>query len=267
MPAQVSASPAEGTKLSDPLYDAFRRDDLYGDMGKGPIPTKEKIRLCVLLLLLAPVRLLSAVILLLLFYANLKLAAWIPLYGRTAVPTLAGRALTRVCLAVLGLLHIKRVNLAGASKDQVAEKHPVLIVSNHVSWLDTVIHFYLHFPASFIMKQAVFGIPIIGDIGKHICCIGVVREDKADGDKGVSQLVADRLEEEHSKPPNERRAVLVFPEGTTTNGKYLLAFKSGAFRAGLPCKPIILKYHTVSRQAHWLVNSPCGSTNGLRCYL
>jgi lysophosphatidylcholine acyltransferase/lyso-PAF acetyltransferase len=34
-------------------------------------------------------------------------------------------------------------------------------------------------------------------------------------------------------------------QGTTTNGKYLLPFKTGAFIAGVPVKPIVLKYKTV----------------------
>ena len=32
------------------------------------------------------------------------------------------------------------------------------------------------------------------------------------------------------------------PEGTTTNGNYILPFKTGAFLAGTPVQPVILKY-------------------------
>lgn len=35
-------------------------------------------------------------------------------------------------------------------------------------------------------------------------------------------------------------------QGTTTNGKWLLQFKTGAFLAGTPVQPVILKYDTVS---------------------
>jgi hypothetical protein len=31
-------------------------------------------------------------------------------------------------------------------------------------------------------------------------------------------------------------------QGTTTNGRYLLNFKTGAFLAGLPLQPVIIKY-------------------------
>ncbi len=43
-------------------------------------------------------------------------------------------------------------------------------------------------------------------------------------------------------------------QGTTTNGKYLLNFKTGAFLAGLPLQPVILKYDLQSPI------SPCWDT-------
>lgn len=36
--------------------------------------------------------------------------------------------------------------------------------------------------------------------------------------------------------------LIVFPEGGTTNGRYLLKFKKGAFNAQKRIQPIILKY-------------------------
>ena len=37
--------------------------------------------------------------------------------------------------------------------------------------------------------------------------------------------------------------VALFPEGTTTNGTYLLNFKVGAFKPGLPVQPVHLNYY------------------------
>lgn len=36
--------------------------------------------------------------------------------------------------------------------------------------------------------------------------------------------------------------ILIFPEGTTTNGQCLIDFKRGAFVPGVPVKPVVLKY-------------------------
>ena len=40
-------------------------------------------------------------------------------------------------------------------------------------------------------------------------------------------------------------------EGTTTNGFYLLPFKTGAFLAGVPVQPVILKYPYTRFSAAW----------------
>jgi 1-acyl-sn-glycerol-3-phosphate acyltransferase len=38
------------------------------------------------------------------------------------------------------------------------------------------------------------------------------------------------------------RPMLLFPEGTTSNGRYLLPFRTGAFLAGVPVRPVVLSY-------------------------
>ncbi len=38
-------------------------------------------------------------------------------------------------------------------------------------------------------------------------------------------------------------------QGTTTNGKCLLPFKTGAFLAGVPVQPVVLQYHRVRAAA------------------
>ena len=41
----------------------------------------------------------------------------------------------------------------------------------------------------------------------------------------------------------------VFPEGSTTNGRQVLQLRTGAFRAGLPVQPVLMRYH-------WKNNNP-----------
>lgn len=45
------------------------------------------------------------------------------------------------------------------------------------------------------------------------------------------------IEETGEYPP-----ICIFPEGGTSNGRYLLAFKRGAFAANRTVKPIVLRY-------------------------
>jgi len=244
----------------DSRFAPFARDDcLYGDMGKGPLSMTDKVRLYSLGVILVPLRLLLSIGLLLIFWFNLKVAHWCPPWQKCGGAIAVGRGLTRVCLAVLGFVWIKRHRIGPSAERKADDKYPVLIASNHVSWVDIVLHFYLYFPASFIIKASVWKIPIIGDIGKHIKCIGVVRENKDSADKGVSDIITARLQDEYAKEtPADRHPVLLFPEGTTTNGKYLLPFKTGAFIAGVPVKPIVLKYKTRRMSPSW------ESMNGVR---
>lgn len=38
------------------------------------------------------------------------------------------------------------------------------------------------------------------------------------------------------------------PQGTTTNGRYLLPFKTGAFIAGVPLQPVLMHYDMKVRE-------------------
>ena len=54
-------------------YVAFVRHDMYGTMGKGPLPLKEKAILLIALITLLPIRLVLGFIILLTYYIILKL--------------------------------------------------------------------------------------------------------------------------------------------------------------------------------------------------
>ncbi|KAK7310447.1 hypothetical protein RJT34_07983 [Clitoria ternatea] len=92
-----------------------------------------------------------------------------------------------------------------------------VIISNHVSYLDILYHTSSSFP-SFVAKRSVAKLPLVGLISKCLGCVYVQRESKSPNFKGVS-------------------------EGTTTNGDFLLPFKTGGFLATAPVLPVILSYH------------------------
>ncbi|GAA6070696.1 lysophospholipid acyltransferase LPCAT4 isoform X1 [Tachysurus ichikawai] len=45
--------------------------------------------------------------------------------------------------------------------------------------------------------------------------------------------------------------MLMFPEGTTTNGQVLIKFKPGAFLAGVPVQPVLLHYPNKIDAVRW----------------
>lgn len=84
-------------------------------------------------------------------------------------------------------------------------------------------------------------------------CIYVERARTKDQvtSNGVSAKVKERMERIHQGNKYNERPILLFPEGTTTNGRYLLPFKTGAFIAGVPLQPVVLKYQTKGVSPAW----------------
>lgn len=66
---------------------------------------------------------------------------------------------------------------------------------------------------------------------------------------GVAARLKKRMQQVSAGDGPHRRPILLFPEGTTTNGRYLLRFRTGTFIAGVPIQPTILKYGPVSVQS------------------
>nr|GEY05389.1 lysophospholipid acyltransferase LPEAT1 isoform X1 [Tanacetum cinerariifolium] len=122
-----------------------------------------------------------------------------------------------------------------------SEEHerPGVIISNHVSHMDILYHMSSSFP-SFVAKRSVGKLPLVGLISKCLGCVYVQRESKSSETKGVSAVVNERIQEAHQD--KSAPMMLLFPEGTTTNGDYILPFKTGAFLAKAPVLPVILKY-------------------------
>ncbi|KAI7729347.1 hypothetical protein M8C21_004801 [Ambrosia artemisiifolia] len=118
-------------------------------------------------------------------------------------------------------------------------ERPGVIVSNHVSHMDILYHMSSSFP-SFVAKRSVGKLPLVGLISKCLGCVYVQRESKSSSTKGVSAVVNERIQEAHKN--KSAPMMMLFPEGTTTNGDYILPFKTGAFLAKAPVLPVILKY-------------------------
>eukprot|EP01119_Soliformovum_irregulare_P024374 TRINITY_DN8723_c0_g1_i2.p1 TRINITY_DN8723_c0_g1~~TRINITY_DN8723_c0_g1_i2.p1 ORF type:complete len:201 (-),score=31.61 TRINITY_DN8723_c0_g1_i2:93-695(-) len=81
----------------------------------------------------------------------------------------------------------------------------------------------------------------IGRLSRAIHCISVAHvRDQNPNDpvrrNGTSKLM------ERQVSPLPYPPLLIFPEGTTTNGSSLIRFRTGAFIARQPIQPIVLRY-------------------------
>jgi 1-acyl-sn-glycerol-3-phosphate acyltransferase len=118
---------------------------------------------------------------------------------------------------------------------------PSLVVANHVSWLDILAINALQ-PARFVSKADVHGWPLIGWL---VACGGTLfieRERRRDALRVVHQM---------AQALRDGAVVAVFPEGTTTDGRGVLAFHANLLQAavvtGTPVQPVALRFSDASR--------------------
>lgn len=124
----------------------------------------------------------------------------------------------RLATRILGI----RVHIHGAP----ADSRPLLLVANHVSWLDiTVIGSVMEL--SFISKSEVASWPIFGLFAKLQRSVFVERERRAKTGE-VAGEIAERLK--------AGDVLVLFGEGTSSNGIHVLPFRTaligGAAKAG-----------------------------------
>ncbi|XP_010532073.1 PREDICTED: lysophospholipid acyltransferase LPEAT1-like isoform X2 [Tarenaya hassleriana] len=262
----------------DKKFAPFARKDLYGTMGLGPFPVTERIKIAVAMVTLVPLRFLLVMSVLFMYYSICRVCTMFSAPNREAeeeeeeeegvvvqedyahlggwkraVIVRCGRFLSRVLLFVFGFYWIhesyrdstmdskpKTTSDKNGENDEAEEpERPGAIVSNHVSYLDILYHMSSSFP-SFVAKRSVGKLPLVGIISKCLGCVYVQREAKSPDFKGVSGTVNERVREAYQN--KSAPTIMLYPEGTTTNGDYLLTFKTGAFLAGTPVLPVILKY-------------------------
>ncbi|GMN35469.1 hypothetical protein TIFTF001_005300 [Ficus carica] len=259
-----SASAVTGESLEEleKKFAAYVRHDVYGPMGRGELPLAEKFLLGLAMVTLVPIRVMVGMAVLVVYYLICRVCTlflapnreegpdqeteqedYAHMGGwRRAVIVACGRFLSRVMLFVFGFYWIKETYriLDSKSTDEAEESgRPGAIISNHVSYVDILYHMSSSFP-SFVAKRSVAKLPLVGLISKCLGCVYVQRESKSSDFKGVAVVVTERVREAHEN--ESAPMMMLFPEGTTTNGNFLLPFKTGAFLAKAPVLPVILRY-------------------------
>lgn len=111
-----------------------------------------------------------------------------------------------------------------------------LVVANHISWLDIFVINAVR-PCAFVCKDDVKSWPLIGWLVANTDTIFIERGNRAAARRTADAMVA-RLQ--------SGAAMVVFPEGTTTDGTHMLPFRpallQSAVDAGVPVAPVSIRY-------------------------
>ena len=107
---------------------------------------------------------------------------------------------------------------------EVAKGRPVLLVANHTSWLDIPVLSAVA-PVSFVAKKEVSRWPFVSALARLQRSVFVDRERRTAVGASTSEILA-RL--------NAGDAIVLFAEGTSSDGNRVLPFKSSLFAAAKP---------------------------------
>lgn len=193
-------------------------------------------------------------ILLLLFFSGFLICAFIVSLGISLLRLPRLRIVSGLMRTFTDLLRILlnvRIAVGGTRNNVATGGH--FIVSNHLGYLDGIVLGSL-FPVIFVTKLQVRRWPVIGQLLTLLGTIFVDRENK----NGISSIV-DKISKTLTRGTN----VLIFPEGTSTNGEQLRPFQSSFFAAPLMARaavvPLTLTYKLIDQQ-------PVTATNRDRIY-
>lgn len=222
-------------------FDPFRRKAIE-------IPTHVRLLMQLSKFVLIPLRVLLVLIVTIFSYALVKafgppvseesLAHFRPTIvkpWRRHIVVFANKLLGRVLLIALGFWTVEGTDDKHFDE---REARKATIISNHSSLADPCLLAYLFAP-SFVAKNHVYMIPGVGRVGaaQHAFYI--------DRMHGTKLSVAEKLAERQrlvARADGVLPPVAIFPEGTTTNGEHLLKFRTGAFVAGTPVAPVLIRY-------------------------
>lgn len=140
------------------------------------------------------------------------------------------REWSRSLLALLGV----QLSIRGEAPNESNRK--VMLISNHVSWLDIYLLNAVR-PARFVSKAEVRNWPVIGWLAEVTGTLFLEREKRRDTARINHSIIAALNQGDH---------VAFFPEGTTTDGTRLRPFLASllqpAIDAGAELYPVALRY-------------------------
>jgi len=163
--------------------------------------------------------------------------------------------------AIVQRWSVRMLRCLGVAVRVSGSAHPgaVLMVANHVSWLDIPAVHASAPRARFVSKSNIAHWPLLGRLAHAGGTLFIERERKRDAMRVVHEVAA---------ALRNADAVAVFPEGTTGAGHDVLPFHANLLQAaittGTVVQPVVLRYsepgHPVSVAAQYIGDTTLGES-------
>ena len=136
---------------------------------------------------------------------------------------------------------------------EAPSKGPVLLVANHISWLDIVV-LLASCPCHFVSKSEIGKWPVVGTLTRAAGTLFITRSSRRDALRVVHKM-AEKLQ------VDKGMVLAIFPEGTTSNGLQVLPFHANLFQAAIaanaPVQTVALRFEEAAS----------GRTSMAACYI
>ena len=134
-------------------------------------------------------------------------------------------------------------------KGRPAITGPMLLVANHISWVDITALHAARF-CRFVSKSDIKHWPVIGTLASGVGTLFIERASRRDAMRVVHHMT-ERL--------RAGDVIGIFPEGTTSDGQRLLPFHANLFQAAIaadaPVQPVALQF--IDKASGQISLAPC----------
>jgi 1-acyl-sn-glycerol-3-phosphate acyltransferase len=139
-------------------------------------------------------------------------------------------------IQVWSLQMLARLGIRLVVHGKPAPQGPLLMVANHISWLDITALHAARF-CRFVSKADVKAWPLIGALASGVGTLFIQRESRRDAMRTVHHM---------AQSLRDGDVLAVFPEGTTSDGEQLLPFHGNLLQAAIsadaPVQPVALQF-------------------------
>ena len=137
-------------------------------------------------------------------------------------------------IRLTALMGLKVLNVQHKVENKTEASEGRLLIANHMSYVDVLILF-AHYPALFVTSVEMSEVPVLGQIIKLAGCFLVERRKEKRGQDTLNREIASMTQK-----LRDGLDVFLFPEGTSSDGRGILPFKSTFFQTAIDCNATII---------------------------